>query len=96
VEPSLGRHQYAPVAKKKTWMAIQRVRKNRWAITMPRHRFAISLTIVPSMDTTNNTAAARVTSNPLGAGAGCCSKNCGTGGCGGRATAMPLIIVAAS
>ena len=59
-EFSPGRHQYAPVAKKKTWMASQRVRKKMCASTIPRHRAAICLS-TPSM-TPKNSAAAATTS----------------------------------
>jgi hypothetical protein len=89
-EFSLGRHQYAPVAKKKTWMASQRVRKKMCASTIPRHRAAICLS-APSM-TPKTSAAAATTSvhNPRrGSGWTGGSKNCGTDGCGLNATAAP-------
>jgi hypothetical protein len=89
-ELSLGRHQFAPVAKKKTWIASQRVRKKMCASTIPRHRAAICLS-TPSM-TPKTSAAAATTSvhNPRrGSRWTGGSKNCGIDGCGLNATAAP-------
>jgi len=89
-EFSLGRHQYAPVAKKKTWMASQRVRKKMCASTIPRHRAAICLS-APSMTPKTSAAAATISVHNPRRGSGWTggSKNCGTGGCGLNATAAP-------
>jgi hypothetical protein len=94
LEPSLGKHQYAPDAKKKTWTASQRVRKKMCASTIPRHRAAISLNTVPSAAKIKNAAAKTAVPNRRrGSGAAGGSKNCGTdcgtGGCGLNATARP-------
>jgi hypothetical protein len=94
----LGRHQRAPVAKKKTWIAIQRVRKKRWATTIPRHRAAISLQIAAMTEATASTAAATPSQNALG-GAGSPGSGADdgdTGGCGSNATVLPLRSAAAS
>jgi hypothetical protein len=89
----LGRHQWAPVAKKKTWMANQRVRKKRWATTMPRQRAAISLQIPAMTEATASTAAATPNQNPLsGAGPPSGADDGGTGGCGTNATVFALRI----
>jgi hypothetical protein len=89
-ELSLGRHQYAPVAKKKTWTASQSVRKKMCVSTMPRHRAAICLNISPIAAKTSKAAASIPVHNPRkGSGAAGGSKNCGTGGCGLSATAAP-------
>jgi hypothetical protein len=90
----LGTHQCAPVAKKKTWMAIQRVRKKRWATTMPRQRAAISLQIPAMTEAMASAAAATPSQNPLsGAGSpGGCADDGGTGGCGTNATVFALRI----
>jgi hypothetical protein len=82
-----GRHQRAPVAKKKTWMAIQRVRKNRCATTMPRQRAAISLQIPAMSEATASTAPATPSQNPVsGSGPPGGADDGGTGGCGTNAT----------
>jgi hypothetical protein len=88
-EFSLGRHQYAPVAKKKTWMASQRVRKKMCASTIPRHRAAICFS---ASSITLKTSAAAATISVHSPRRGCWtggSKNCGTDGCGLNATAAP-------
>jgi hypothetical protein len=90
----LGTHQCAPVAKKKTWIANQRVRKKRWATTMPRQRAAISLQIPATTEATASAAAATPSQNPLG---GACPPGGGadegsTGGCGTNATVLALRI----
>lgn len=87
---SLGKHQYAPVAKKKTWMASQRVRKKICVSTIPRHRAAISLNTPPMKATTIKAiAAAPVHNPPRGTGSTGGSKNRGAGGCGLNATDAP-------
>jgi tRNA threonylcarbamoyladenosine modification (KEOPS) complex Pcc1 subunit len=64
-------------------MASQRVRKKRWAITMPRQRAAISLQIAATSEATARAAAAMPSPNPLiGAGPPGGPNECGTGGCG--------------
>jgi hypothetical protein len=91
VELLLGRHQWAPVAKKKTWMASQRVRKKKWAITMPRQRAAISLQIDATTEATASAAAVRPSPNPpSGAGPPGGPNECGTGGCGVSDKLAPL------
>jgi len=98
-ELSLGRHQWAPVAKKNTCMAIHRVRKNKWATTIPRQRAAISLQIPVTTEATARTAVATPSQNPL-TGAGRPPGGVddgGAGGCGSSAKALsPLKIVTAS
>ncbi len=91
LELSPARHQWAPVAKKKTWIAIHSVRKNRWATTMPRHRAAISLQSAAIPAATASTAAAMPNQNPL---SGACPPRGGEGdgiggGCGTNATVLP-------
>jgi hypothetical protein len=90
LEFSLGRHQYAPVAKKKTWMANQRVRKKMCASTIPRHRAAICFS-APSMTPKTRAAAATISVHNPRRGSGWTggSKNCGSDGCGLNATAAP-------
>lgn len=96
-EPPVGKHQYAPVAKKNTCNASQRVRKKRWRSTIPRQRAAISVNIAPMKAAIPRAKVPRPTQNPLsGAGPPGGSKNCGIDGCGLKATALPLRIVAAS
>jgi hypothetical protein len=89
LELLLGTHQCAPVAKKKTWMAIQRVRKKRWATTMPRQRAAISRKSAPRTDAAASAVAATPSQNPLsGAGPPGGGEDGGSGGCGTNATAF--------
>jgi len=89
-EPSLGKHQYAPVVKKKTWTASHRVRKKMCASTIPRHRAAIWVNTSPINPKTSKAAATTPVHNPRrGSGWTGGSKNCGAGGCGLNATAAP-------
>ncbi|MBO0751110.1 MAG: hypothetical protein J2P53_03300, partial [Bradyrhizobiaceae bacterium] len=90
LEPLGGTHQYAPVAKKNTWTASQRVRKNRWATTTPRQRAAISRQKAETAATTARTAAATPSQNPLGARppGGDSGGIGGTGGWGTNATVL--------
>jgi len=91
LELLLGRHQRAPVAKKKTWMASQRVRKKRWATTMPRQRAAISLQIAAMTEATASTGPATPSQNSLsGGGPAGGADDGGTGGCGTNATVFAL------
>jgi hypothetical protein len=94
LELSLGKHQYAPDAKKKTWTASQRVRKKMCASTIPRHRAAISLNTLPSAVKINKAAAntpvhSRRRGSGVAGGSKNCGTDCGTGGCGLNATAPP-------
>jgi len=89
-EPSLGKHQYAPVAKKKTWMASHKVRKKMCVSTIPRHRAAICVNSSPINPKISKAAATAPVHNPRrGSGWTGGSKKCGTGGCGLSATAAP-------
>src|SRR5215467_1632783 len=69
-------------------MAIQRVRKKRWAITMPRQRAAISLQIVATREATARAAAA-MPRPPGGAGPPGGPNKCGTGGRGASDKLLP-------
>jgi hypothetical protein len=75
-------------------MAIQRVRKKRWATTMPRQRAAISLQIPATTEAMASVAAATPSQNPLGGAGppGGSADDGGTGGCGTNATVLALRI----